>query len=204
MNVRVVLLWFLLLTLSSPTPAADGARHFVVDARLSALRTKPDLAGPILKRLRVGRALYEFGRTLDRDGRQWLRGAVTRRTRGWSLADAIARPGDRTGEGRLRALVYDLEGVDRIEVARLAADRFPALRAIAHDALQVESVEAAARLSERVKRRLGTLGGLSPAQIRALMLSDPGLDRFNRLRVYFDVDTETREFVPRSRSRRDK
>jgi hypothetical protein len=201
MKARVVSLCFLLLTLTLTAPATEWTRHYVVDARLSTLRTRPDLAGPLLKRLRVGRTVFEVGRARDREARFWLRVAVTRRTRGWILADAVARPGDVAGERRLLTLLDGLEGVDRIEVARLAADRFPVVRAVARDALEDEAVKAAPLLSERARRRLGALHGLAPERVRALMLSDPGLDRFNRLRVYFDVDTETLEFVPRPGSR---
>jgi hypothetical protein len=193
------------ITIAALSPLASGGaewrRHFVVDDRLSALRSRPDLAGPLMKRLRVGRAVFEVGRARDGEGRDWLRVAVTRRTRGWILAEALARPGDAEGERRLSSRIGELDGLDRIEVARLAADRFPALRRGAADALAEEADEAAEALTKRAVRRLGPLDGAPPDRVRELMLSDPGLDRFNRLRVYFDVDAAARRFVPRSPNR---
>jgi hypothetical protein len=187
----------LVVALAAADAEAALPRCFVIDGRLSALRAEPYLSGALLKRLRVGRVVYVVGRARDREGRLWVRVAVTRRTRGWLVADAIARPGETSGEGRLRRLMDDLTGIDRLEVARLAADRFPRLRASALAAIADEAGAAAATLSERANRRLGALADATKDDVRALMLSDPGLDRFNRLGVFFDVDTETRSFVPR-------
>jgi hypothetical protein len=201
MNARAVPIFLALLILAAPVPAdAAWRRHYVADGRLSALRLAPDLASPILRRLRVARVVYEVGRSRDGEGRAWLRVAVTRRTRGWILAEALSRPG--SGEERVRDLLDRLSGFDRMEVARLAADRFPRLREAANSALAEEAALAAEPLSDRANRRLGPLPGIPPDRVRALMLSDPGLDRFNRLGVFFDVDVESRTFVPRPFERR--
>jgi hypothetical protein len=61
---------------------------------------------------------------------------------------------------------------------------------------EVAAVEAAG-LSRRAARRLGSLAGAPDAEVRALMLSDPGLDRFNRLGITFDVDVRSRRYIPR-------
>jgi len=201
---RLVLGGIVLASLVSASLASGPGwtRHIVVDERLSALRTRPALDAPLTQRLRVGRRIFEVGRGRDREGRIWLRVAVTRRTRGWLLSDATARHGDREGERRLGRLIESLDGIDRIAVARVALDLFPRLRGEASAAIEDESRDAAEMLTERATRRLGALPDASPYEVRALFLSDPGLDRYNRLGVLFDVDVETRRFVPRRPGRR--
>jgi hypothetical protein len=192
-----------LVALFAAIPSRAAARRcYVVDARLAALRSAPDLAAPLLKRLRTGRPLEVVGRRKDREGRVWLRVAVTRRTRGWIVEDATAAPGDACGEARLAARVASLEGIPRLEAARLAADRFPRLGGSASAAIEDEARLAADDLSERIARRLGPLDALTPSAVRALVLSDPALDRYNRLGVLFDVDPTTRRLVPRRRPNR--
>jgi hypothetical protein len=189
----------LLLALSLWVAPARGAGRpsRVVDARLAVLRSTPSLTAPLLKRLRVGRRVYEVGRRRDAEGRAWVRVAVTRRTRGWILAEAVAKAGDADAERRVETLLAALDGIPRVEVARVAADHFPHLRARARAVLVEEARSAAEELTERANRRLGPLEGATPEQVRALMLSDPGLDRYNRLGVLFDVDAAARRYATR-------
>ena len=195
MKHGLALLVALLLAVPSPASAQPRWRTaYVVDARLAALRSAPDLTAPIAKRLRTGRRVAIVSRRRDRTGFAWVRVAVTRRTRGWLLEDAVASPGDAAGERRLDERIATLRGLPRLEVARLAADRFPALRPVAAEALRVEGEAAAGELSERAIRRLGELGGEPPERVRALMLSDPGLDRYNRLGLVFEVETGAQRF----------
>ena len=59
-----------------------------------------------------------------------------------------------------------------------------------------EASAAAERLSRSAAERLGALEGASPAEIRALMLSDPALDRYSRLGITFEVDAAARRYLP--------
>ena len=186
-----------LLQAASPAWAGPWRQAYVVDARLAALRAEPGLTAPIRKRLRAGRGVAIVGRRRDRDGLLWVRVAVTRLTRGWLLAEAIATPGDRDGERRLAALVDATRGLPRLQLARVALDRFPRLRSLAAAAMDAEAAAAAARLTRAVAERLGPLPGASPAEVRALMLSDPALDRYNRLGIVFEVDVAARRYVPK-------
>jgi hypothetical protein len=193
--MRLVLLLLAALLLLPPAAAQPRWRTaYVVDARLAALRTAPDLAAPLMKRLRTGRRLAVVSRRRDRDGVAWVRVAVTRRTRGWLLEDAVASPGDADGERRLGERLAALADLPRLEAARLAADRFPRLRALAVEVMRVEGEAAASTLTARAIRRLGALGGEPPARVRALMLSDPALDRYNRLGLLFEADPLERRF----------
>jgi hypothetical protein len=196
MRLSVVVLALVLL---APLPARAGGwpRAYVVDGRLAALRAGPDLAAPVRKRLRVGRAVAIVGSTRDRDGFVWARVAVTRRTRGWLLAGAVASPGDRTGEARLAARIAEAQGIARAELARLALDRFARLRPVAAAAMAEEAADAAERLTRTAAGRFGALDAASPAEVRALMLSDPALDRYSRLGITFEVDAAARRYLPR-------
>lgn len=188
----------LLVALVVAEPVRGAWREvYVVDARLAVLRAGPSLTVPLARRLRVGRRVYIVGAARDREGREWLRVAVTRRTRGWILGAAVAGPGREADEGRLAERIAGSTGIERAEVARVAADRFPRLRAVALRALEEVAAEEADGLSERAARRLGALDGVSQEEVRALMLSDPGLDRFNRLGITFDVDVATRRYFAR-------
>lgn len=196
MRVTCSLLVVLLLVVS-PVRAARWPQAYVVDVRLAALRTAPELDALVRKRLRAGRAVAIVERRRDRDGLVWVRVAVTRRTRGWLLEEAVARPGEHEGERRLSELIATSTSFTRIQLARLALDRFPRLREAAVAAIDEEARAAAIRLSRSVAKRLGSLASESPSEVRTLMLSDPALDRYSRLGVSFDVDVERRVYVPR-------
>jgi hypothetical protein len=187
----------LVASVPSAARASDGRRAYVVDARLSALRVEPSLVAPVVRRLGAARMLSIVGRRVDATGTRWLRVAVTRRTRGWVLADAVASPGDAEGEGRLVARLAAEAGLARLRLARLALDRFPRLRSIAGGAAEEEAAAAAVRLTRLVLHRLGAAAASDARALRALMLSDTALDPFSRLGVELDVDVAARAFVVR-------
>ena len=196
--MRYAWLPILLLSAALPVQAGTWRQAYVVDTRLSVLRARPSLTAPVLKRLRSARMVAIVERRRDAEGREWARVAVTRRTRGWLLVDAIAWPGDAHSERRLAARLDATRGLARLQVARLALGRFPALRPRALAAIEVEATIAASKLSRAAARRLGALEGEPPGRVRALMLSDPGLDPFTRLGVLFDVDVANRRYLPRT------
>lgn len=168
--------------------SANWRRAYVVDAGLATLRAGPALHARLLKRLRHGRmvAIVERARTVD--DITWVRVAVTRRTRGWIPVLAIASPGDQTGERRLAGRLATTSGFARLELARLAIDRFPRLRSSARVAFVQEVERAAAILTKRAAQRFEHVRGLVPAELRTRMLLDPLLDRYVRLGVRFDAD----------------
>ena len=79
-------------------------------------------------------------------------------------------------------------GFARLELARLAIDRFPRLRSPARVAFGQEAERAAALLTKRAARRFEHARGLTPAELRIRMLLDSLLDRYVRLGVRFDAD----------------
>src|ERR1044071_7803206 len=63
------------------TTRAPFINAVVIYERLSALRQEADIHAPVLKRLRVGRAVYITSAKSPQS--DFYRVAVTRRTRGW-------------------------------------------------------------------------------------------------------------------------
>ncbi|MBK6428929.1 MAG: hypothetical protein IPF82_22865 [Blastocatellia bacterium] len=171
--------------------SATWRRAYVVDAGLATLRAAPALHARLLKRLRHGRmvAIVERARTVD--GIAWVRVAVTRRTRGWIPVIAIASPGEVEGVRRMASRLDSTVGFARLELARLAIDRFPRLQSAARVAFVQEAEHAAALLTKRAARRFGHVRGLTPAELRTRMLLDPLLDRYVRLGVRFEADPAT-------------
>ena len=136
-------------------------------------------------------------RRRDRDGLVWLRVAVTRRTRGWVLADAVAAPSDASSSGRMLGLLGSLHGFARLRVAVLAEQRFPRVRGVAADVIEAEAKAAADELTQRFASRNELAAPLSPAAIRAILLTDPLCDRYSRLGVVFDADPTSRVITAR-------
>jgi len=178
-----------------PTPRAQTAhtsfiKAFVIDERLSALRQEADLHAPVLKRLRVGRAVYVIATRSASPA--FYRVAVTRRTRGWIHQGAIVMPG-RTGEDERVIKVIEETGdsLDRLALCRLFLERFGRSRYAPRALLLMaeEAEHAAASLTQHARRRLKTLDDEHHGTAAEdYYLSDPGLDRYSRLRVAFRFD----------------
>lgn len=182
-----------------PAPPASPARFikaFVIDDRLSALRRDSDIQSEVIQRLRLGRRVFIIGTKGGRQGNPtFYRVAVTRRTRGWIHHAALTVPG-RPGEDErvMRLLETASDGLDRISMCELFLEHFSrsklAPRALL--ALAQEADRAATTLSRRARKRLAKLDEESP---RDYYLNDPGLDRYSKLRVKFDFNPSTNEYV---------
>jgi len=197
MRVVVAAVVFVVLCLLGSPCAAAAPRAYVVDGRLSVLRTSPDLAALVVRRLGAGRSVLVLARRHDRDGVLWLRVAVTRRTRGWMLDRAVATPGESDGEDRLVERLAHTKGLVRLRLARLAIDRFPRVHCPGLRAAEAESAIVAEAATKAIRRRLGELDDVDVTELRLLVLSDPALDAYSKLGVAFDVDASTRTLVVR-------
>ena len=180
-------------------PPSGGRLAVVVDERLAALRQTPDLSGRLVRRLGRGRMVAIRGSRTVADGVVFLLVNVTSRTRGWIQREAVvsaARTGD---DARLLDLIKASEGFDRIARARIFLDYFvrsplrPQVLLLLSDAAE----EQAARLSRDAAQRL-KLERLSAAHRTApdftYFLNYTGLDRYNRRRVGFVFDRDTKRF----------
>lgn len=183
-------------------------KAFVVDDRLSVLRKSPDLKSPIVQRLRIARPVFIVeSRKASRNQPPFFRVALTRRTRGWIHQGAVAAPGRPGDDRRIFTLINSLDqGIDRMALCRIFLDHFPRspLTPRVMLALGKEAEEAAIELSRRAARRLNSLGdSKAQADLRDFYLNDPGLDRYNRLRVTFDFDGASGSYIYDCRAYRD-
>jgi len=210
---RAGVLIVLFLLLASTAPAQSAKPHasstqassirsnrfikaFVVDDRLSALRRDADMQSEVIQRLRLGRQVFIIGTKGGRDGNPtFYRLAVTRRTRGWVHRSALAVPG-RPGEDEriMRLIETAADGLDRIAMCELFLERFARspITPRVMLALAQEADRAASALTRRARKRLAKLDEES---LRDYYLNDPGLDRYSKLRIKFDFNLATTQYI---------
>lgn len=175
-----------------------GQRAIVVDERLSALRTQPEVKAPLEQRLRRGRAVGILGSGKGKDGQQFLRVAVTRNTRGWILAEAVVKSGNIADAERLLKLIEDTaDEFVKVRLAKLCADEFRAAKKAPRCLLLLgETAEQVAeRLTRDAKRRVGNEEPGAGLSRRDYLLNFAGLDRYNRLGVTFDLSEAADKIV---------
>jgi hypothetical protein len=173
-----------------------GQRAVVFDERISALRAQPDLKAPLRQRLRRGRVVGIIGAAKNRSGARFLRVAISRNTRGWILADAVARRGDLADAERMMGLIEETgDDFTKMRLARLCADEYRATKFAPRALLLLgKAAEGVAdRLTREAKRRIGNEESIGGLKRRFYFMNYAGLDRYNRIGVTFDYDeTEDR------------
>jgi len=184
----------------APQKRALYSKAFVIDDRLSALRREPGLQAEVIRRLRLGHTVYIVATTKQKsDQPRFCRIAVTRRTRGWIHEAALAVQGRAGEDQRIMKLIENgADGIDRISLCRILIERFPQSRLLpkAFLAMGNEAERAAQTLSQRARKRVGDAGEENPnASSRDYFMSDVGLDRYSKLRVVFDFNESTSEYV---------
>lgn len=175
-----------------------GRRGIVIDERLSALRVQPDLKASLEQRLRRGRRVGILGAVRKKDGTTFLRIAISRNTRGWILADAVARPGSAADANRVINLMEEAsDDFIRVRLARLFLEEFREPR-FAPGVLLILGQTAervAERLSRDARRRIGDEGDNGKLGRAYYFLNFAGLDRYNRINVKFDYDEDSDRLV---------
>jgi hypothetical protein len=168
-----------------------GQRAIVFDERISALRAQPDLKAPLQQRLRRGRVVGILGATKNKSGARFLRVAVSRNTRGWVLADAVARRGNLAdGERLMRVIEESRDDFTKVKLARLYVDEYRKTK-FAPRALLIlgKAAEGAAEsLTREAKRKIGDEESIGGLKRRFYFMNYAGLDRYNRIGVTFDYD----------------
>jgi hypothetical protein len=135
----------------------------------------------------------------------FFRVAVTRRTRGWIHAAALAVQGRAGEEQRIMTLIEESsDSADKITLSRLIIDRFAQSRLVPRAMLLLgeEAERVAETLSQRTRRRLAEVHA-GDASLRDYYLSDAGLDRYSRLGIVFDFNESTGEFIYNGKAYRD-
>lgn len=185
----------------SPQAKAAGPRYlkaFVINDRLSALRRGPSIQSEVIRRLRLAHPVYIVSISKAKPGQpRFCRVAVTRRTRGWIHASALAVQSRAGEDQRIMTLIEETsDGVDKITLCRIIIERFARSRLVPRALLLLgeEGERAATTLSQRTRRRLAEVPA-TDASLRDYYLSDAGLDRYSRLGIVFDFNESTGEFV---------
>ncbi|HMV82143.1 MAG TPA: hypothetical protein PLD20_11735 [Blastocatellia bacterium] len=175
-----------------------GQRAIVVDERLSALRTQPDVKAPLDQRLRRGRIVGILGSGKGKDGQQFSRIAVTRNTRGWILSESIVKSGNAADAERLLKLIESTaDEFVKVRLAKLCADEFRAAKTAPRCLMLLgETAEQIAeRLTREAKRRVGNEEPGAGLSRRDYLLNFAGLDRYNRIGITFDLSEATDKIV---------
>jgi hypothetical protein len=106
-------------------PPAGGRLAVVVDERLAALRSTPQLDGRLVRRLSRGRLVAVRSVKTSSDRIVFFLVNVTSRTNGWIQREAVASPSRAGDDQRLVRLIKASNGFDRISRARIFLDHFP-------------------------------------------------------------------------------
>lgn len=188
-----LLLVFIPITASAQRkPPTGGRLAIVVDERLAALRTTPQLTGKLVRRLGRGRMVAIRSMKTSSDGITFFLVNVTRRTHGWIQREAVRSPSRSGDDRRLVDLIRGSQGFDRISRARIFLDHFPRspLRPEVLLLLGDSAEEASEKLSKSAARTI--IKGLNAAPEFSYYLNYSGLDRYNRFRVTFVFDPSTK------------
>ncbi|MDQ1558302.1 MAG: hypothetical protein QOD32_1362 [Pyrinomonadaceae bacterium] len=179
-------------------PSVGGQHAVVVDERLAALRDAPQLTATLVQRLGRGRAVSIIGaRRVGDGGLNFYHVAVTRRTRGWLQAEAVASPARVGDDEKLLRLIRGSEEFDRLARARIFLEHFtrsplrPGVLLLFGDGAEA----AAAKLTRDAPRRLDegemAAGG---APLESYFLNFNELDRYNKQGIKFVFERATKRF----------
>src|SRR6267143_5992784 len=137
-------------------PPTGGRIAVVVDERLSAHRSTPQLSGKLLRRIGRGRLVAIRGAKTSQGGVVFFLVNVTSRTHGWIQREAVMSPSHPRDDQKLLNLIKSSAEFERIARARVFLDQFPRspLRSEVLLLLGDEAEEAAARLSRDAARRI--------------------------------------------------
>jgi hypothetical protein len=180
-----------------PRIPTGGRVAVVVDERLAALRSAPNLSARLEQRLNRGRYVAIIRSQRAPDGLTFYEVKVTRRRRGWLQAGAVVSSSRAADDDRLLRLVRGSEDFDLIARARIFLVIFPRspLRPAVLLLYAEAAEEAATKLSRDAERRLNhneILAGGAPEF--SYFMNFNGLDRYNRQGIRFTFDAVARRF----------
>ena len=183
-----------LVAVAQTKPPTGGRLAIVVDERLAALRTTPQLNGRLVRRLGRGRLVAVRAAKTTSDGITFFLVNVSSRTHGWIQRDAVVSPSRAGDDRRLLTLIQRANGFDRLARARIFLDHFPRSPSRPDVLLLLgDTAEAlAAKLSTDATRRLKD--DLGDAPEFSYYLNYTGLDRYNRRGIGFIFDRTAKRF----------
>ncbi len=172
-------------------PPTGGRIAVVVDERLAALRSSPQLTGKLVRRLSRGRLVAIRSAKTNRDGITFLFVNVTTRTRGWLQLESVVSPSSPGDDRRLLTLIQSSDGFDRIVRARIFLDHFrrsplrPRVLLLLGDTAETLSAKLTIAAARKLKHPLD-------APEFSYFLNYSGLDRYNRQGIHFTFSPTTK------------
>jgi len=192
---------------SQPAKRVSFVKAVVIDDRFSALRREPSLQSEVIHRLRLGHTVYVIHPgNGDTSHPAFCRIAASRRTRGWIYRTAIAVQGRAGEDQRIMKLIEGTsDGLDRIALCRILVERFSQSPLVPRALLIMgdEGERAAETLTQRSRKRISETAEASASSLRDFYLNDSTLDRYSKLRIVFDFNEQTREYIYDGRAYRD-
>lgn len=166
----------------------DFKVYYVADKGLSALRPAPTPESVCKRRLGVGRKVY-VGRCFNTAYGRYCRVAVTRRTRGYLLAEALIST-QKGAEHRLLQMALKATGKERLTLLWLSKQLFPR----SGTAQEVEKlfVEEATKAASLLDRKIKRAGLQSSVETERYLLNHHLLDGYSRMGIFFRLDSEGR------------
>jgi hypothetical protein len=193
LGLSALLLLFIHANVSAQRKPPTGGRiAVVVDERLAALRSRPELTAHLVRRLGRGRLVAIRSSRTAREGVTFLFVNVTTRTRGWIQRESVVSPSRPGDDLRLFNLIEASSGFDRIVRARIFLDHFrrsplrPRVLLLLGDTAEA----LAGKLSQQAQRKLTTDLGEAPEF--TYYLNYTGLDRYNRQGIHFTFNPTTK------------
>lgn len=195
--LQLFLILFFLICVQIDVPgqrkAPSGGRiAIVVDERLSALRSGPELTANLVRRLGRGRLVAIRSVKTNGNGVTFFFVNVTTRTRGWIQRESVVSPSRAGDDTRLFRLIQNSAGFDRVSRSRIFLDHFrrsalrPAVLLLLGDTAELLAV----KLTAQAQRRLNTDFGDAPEF--SYFLNYSGLDRYNRQGIHFTFNPATK------------
>jgi hypothetical protein len=176
-----------------PKAPAGGRIAVVIDERLAAVRSTPNLSGDLVRRLSRGRLLAVRGARTGADGVVFFLVNLSSRTHGWIQREAVAAPWRAGDDERLLRMIRNSTEFDLVTRARIFLDYFSRSPSCAEvlQLLGAAAEEVAVKLSRQASLRLVNNGEDAP--VFSYFLNYSGLDRYNRQGVRFVFDREARQ-----------
>lgn len=165
----------------------------VIDERLSALRSTPQLTGKLLRRVGRGRLVAIRAAKKSDDGIVFFLVNLSTRTHGWIQREAVASPSHPGDDQKLWRLIKNSTEFERLARARIFLDHFRRSPLCSEVLLLFGDTaeEAAVKLSRDAG---GRIAGADAAPEFSYYLNYAGLDRYNRQGVHFGFDRTTKRF----------
>ncbi len=170
-----------------------GSTAFVIDQRLSVLRTEPGLYTEPLKRLNTGAEITVFEEK-EADGVSFYSVADNTAQTGWIQSEAIAGSFRKNDDDRLARLIFGSSGFVQVERIAIFLKVFenssirPTILLLFGDLLEDYASEISAGATETLDRREMAA---AQAPVHSFYLNLPELDPYRALGIKFLFNSET-------------